>query len=610
MNILTPILGAATPGQGTLTGIDWVMIALYFAILLGVAWWVVSKNKNTAADYFLAGRNLGWWVIGASIFASNIGSEHIVGLAGSGAKDGVALAHYELHAWCLLVLAWVFVPFYARSLVFTMPEFLERRFSTGSRYVLSIVSIVTFIVSKIAVGIFAGGVVFATLLPELRIGGIDSFWIGSVLVIVLTGLYTVIGGMRAVAYNDAVQVVILILGSGLLTIYGLNTLGGSDGLMAGWGELKRLCGSEMFNLWKPLVPHGQVATWAPVKEVNEAGAVVKQAWYFNTNFPWLGMAICAPVIGLWYWCTDQYIVQRALGAPNERVARQGSIFAAFLKLFPVYLFIIPGLICFALAKSGKVPGLAEVYDPVTGQATAAAQGAFPLMVQHLLPPGLRGIVVAGLLSALMGSLAGVFNACSTLFTVDIYEKLRPKASQSEIVRMGRIATVVMVIIAMLWIPVVKGAHGLYGYLQSIQGYLAPPIFVVFFFGVFWKRLNAQGCLWAMIIGFIVGMFRMLVDTPTTLNSNFHYREGSFFWIVNNINFQYFSILITIISAIVMVVVSYMTAPPNEAQIKGLTFATATAEDKAKTRASWGAKEVVFSLIIMAAITFAYLYFRG
>jgi len=339
-------------------GCDWLAIGLYFSLLLGVAWWVVSKNKDTAADYFLAGRNLGWWVIGASIFASNIGSEHIVGLAGSGAKDGVALAHYELHAWCLLVLAWVFVPFYMRSQVFTMPEFLERRFCTKSRYVLSIVSIVTFIVSKIAVGIFAGGVVFGTLLPEMRIGNIDSFWIGSILVVVLTGLYTMLGGMRAVAYNDAVQVVVLIGGSALLTLYGLNTLGGDQGLFAGWGALREYCGSEMFNLWKPLVPAGQEASWAPVKEMVD-GHIVKQAWYFNGEFPWLGMAICAPVIGLWYWCTDQYIVQRALGAPNEKVAREGSIFAAFLKLFPVYLFIIPGLICFALAKSGKVPGLIE-----------------------------------------------------------------------------------------------------------------------------------------------------------------------------------------------------------------------------------------------------------
>src|SRR5208283_3554538 len=404
--------------------------------------------------------------------------------------------------------------------------------------------------------------------------------------------------MRAVAYNDAVQTVVLITGSACLTFYGLARLGG-------WSELRHWCGSDMFNLWKPLIPAGVQGTWAPVLDSNAAGHVVKEAWYFNDYFPWLGMLFCAPIVGLWYWCTDQYIVQRALGAPNETGARRGSIFAAFLKLFPVYLFIIPGLICFALAKSGKVPELTAAFNAPQG-----SQGAFALMVKHLLPAGLRGIVVAGLLSALMGSLAGVFNACSTLFTVDIYEKLRPKASQHEIVRMGRIATGIMAAIALAWIPVVKGAHGLYNYLQSVQGYLAPPIFVVFFFGVFWKRLNAKGCLWAMIVGFVVGVFRMLVDTPCTLNPDFHYAEGSFFWIINNINFQYFSILITIISALTMVLVSYATDAPAEAQIIGLTFATATAEDKAQTRASWGAKEVWASAAIMVCILFAYIYFRG
>jgi SSS family solute:Na+ symporter len=592
---------SAAASSSTLTGLDWLAIAFYFGILLCVAWWVVRRAKDNATDYFLAGRNLGWWVIGASIFASNIGSEHIVGLAGSGAKDGVAMAHYELHAWCLLVLAWVFVPFYARSLVFTMPEFLERRFSTSSRYVLSIVSLVTFIVSKIAVGIFAGGVVFSTLLPEIHmnLGGVEinSFWIGSVAVIALTGLYTVLGGMRAVAYNDAVQVVVLIGGSALLTFYGLHRLGG-------WTQLRELCGSDMFNLWKPLTPPGVEATWAPVMEKASDGRIIKQAWYFNQHYPWLGMAICAPVIGLWYWCTDQYIIQRALGAPNEAVARRGSIFAAFLKLFPVYLFIIPGLICFALVKSGKVPELAANYD---------AQNAFPLMVKHLLPPGLRGIVVAGLLSALMGSLAGVFNACSTLFTVDLYGKWKPKATQHELVRTGRIATAVMVIIAMLWIPVVQGANSLYDYLQSVQGYLAPPIFVVFFFGVFWKRLNAKGCLYALVAGFLLGLFRMLVDTPVTMKlKGFEhgYTQGSFLWIVNNINFQYFSIIITLFSALVMVGVSYATSAPQYERIKSLTFGTTTDEDRTKTSASWGWQEVLASAFILLCILGAYIYFRG
>ena len=590
----------------SLQTLDWLAIGAYFAILLSVAWWVVRRGKDEAADYFLAGRNLSWWIIGASIFASNIGSEHIVGLAGSGAKDGVALAHYEFHAWCLLVLAWVFVPFYARSLVFTMPEFLERRFSVRSRYVLSVVSIVTFIVAKIAVGIFAGGVVFATLLPEMQIvvAGhvVDAFWIGSVIVIVLTGLYTALGGMRAVAYNDAVQVTVLIGGSALLTFYGLHVLGG-------WSELRTLCGSDMFNLWKPLTPVGVASTWSPVIEKNAAGDLVKQAWYFNGAYPWLGMVICAPVIGLWYWCTDQYIVQRVLGAPNEQVARRGSIFAAVLKLFPVYLFIIPGLICFALAKSGKVPGLESVYDPATGKATAISQAAFPMLVKYLLPVGLRGIVVAGLLSALMGSLAGVFNACSTLFTVDIYQKFRPLASQHQIVRTGRIATIVMVLVAMAWIPVVKGAPGLYNYLQTVQGYLAPPIFVVFFFGVFWKRLNAQGCFWAMVIGLALGLFRMFVDTPVTLGMG-GYAEGSFLWIINNINFQYFSILITIVSALVMVGVSYATEAPDYEMLQNLTFGTTTQEYRTASQASWSWREVATSVFVLAVILGGYLYFTG
>ncbi len=522
------------------------------------------------------------------------------------------------------------------------------------------------------------------------------------LVIVLTGLYTVLGGMRAVAYNDAVQTVVLICGSATLTVYGLWKLGSGD-LFHGWSQLHDTCRSQdMFNLWKPLLPEGVQGTWAPVLERSqETGKVIREAWYFNSNFPWLGMAICAPVIGLWYWCTDQYIVQRALGAPNEKTARRGSIFAAFLKLFPVYLFIVPGLICYALSKNyiePKLTGgtsfdaadfkykqkefvalaaklskpqdeasrfvseklstatreqLAKVNDPDNSykelRATLAAeltdlikqgpiydagrfpeamlseetkrllarkvpdlekatkeqkeleaflalrlnrllledvyskeididrmigrdgkgnqrncQAAFPRMVKELLPEGLRGLVVAGLLSALMGSLAGVFNACSTLFTVDLYEKWRPKATQQQIVRTGRIATTVMVVIALGWIPVVKGANSLYEYLQQIQGYLAPPIFVVFFLGVFFKRLNAKGCWWAMVVGFIMGVFRMLVDTPVTMKmAGFEkgYTPGSTLWIVNNINFQYFSILITIVSAVVMVGVSMATSPP-------------------------------------------------
>jgi solute:Na+ symporter, SSS family len=584
--------------MSVLTWIDWAVIGAYFALLFGLAWWVILQNRDTADDYFLAGRNLSWWIIGGSIFASNIGSEHLVGLAGSGTTDGVAMAHYELHAWCLLVLGWLLVPFYMRSRVFTMPEFLERRFNPTSRWVLSLITLVAYVVTKLAVGIFAGGVVFKVLLPEMHIGPLNSFWVGSILVVVLTGAYTILGGLRAVAYTEAMQTGVLVLGSLLVTVFGLIELGG-------WGELRRICGSEMFNLWKPLVPTGVEGTWAPVKEAG------RMAWYFNDNYPWLSMLFCAPVIGLWYWCTDQYIVQRALGAPNETQARRGSICAAYLKLLPVFIFIIPGMICFALATSGKNEALQQIIVDSQGKVIRdQAQQAFPLLVAHVLPVGVRGMVVAGLLAALMSSLAGAFNASATLFTIDFYSRIQKNVSQHQLVWIGRVATVVMVLIGLAWIPVIQRGKGLYDYLQGVQAYLAPPIFVVFFLGVFWKRLNGAGCLAALIVGFILGLFRLAVDTPVKLLQDFKYAEGSFLWIVNNTFFQYYSILILIVCAVTMVVVSYATKEPDYQAISGLTLGTVTDEQRRESRSSWSRGDVIASLGVLAAILAAYLYFTG
>jgi solute:Na+ symporter, SSS family len=573
-----------------MTPLDWTAVAAYFALLLGLTWWSILRNRDTVDDYFLAGRHLSWLIVGASIFASNIGSEHLVGLAGAGASSGVALAHYELHAWCLLVLGWMLVPFYMRSRVYTMPEFLERRFSPAARWVLSLISLVAYVLTKIAVGIFAGGVVFGALLPELQITigttVFNSFWIGSVLVIALTGLYTIVGGMRAVAYTEAVQTAVLILGSLLLTIYGLRALGG-------WGELRAALGPEMFNLWKPLIPDGVTGTWAPVKETG------RMAWYFNQDYPWFGMLFCAPIVGLWYWCTDQYIVQRALGARDEREARRGTIFAAFLKLLPVFIFIVPGMIALALSRAGRLDGF-------------TTQNAFPILTQ-VMPSGLRGLVVAGLLAALMSSLAGAFNASSTLFTLDFYRKIRPNASQAQLVWVGRVATTVMVLIGLLWIPVIQGARGLYDYLQGVQAYLAPPIAAVFFLGVTMKRVNAPGCLSALVAGFALGLVRLVIDTPVTLGMSGYeagYAPGSLFWIVNNVYFQYYGLVIFLVSVAVMIGVSYATAVPDPRQLIGLTMATVTPAQRAESRRSWNQWDVVNSGIVLALIAAAYIYFRG
>ncbi|NLT34172.1 MAG: sodium/solute symporter [Acidobacteria bacterium] len=578
--------------------IDWLVIVGYFALIVGVVVWVTKNQKKTSDGYFLAGRELGWFIIGASIFASNIGSEHLVGLAASGATDGVAMAHYELHAWCLLVLGWIMVPFYMRSRVFTMPEFLERRFSPAARTVLSFISLVAYVLTKIAVGIFAGGIVFSVLLPEINLWGLDSFWIGSFLVVVITGLYTIVGGMKAVAYTEAVQTIVLVIGSALVTIFGLHALGG-------WSELRAIVPSDMFNLWKPLVPAGLEGTWAPVSNARQ------MAWYFNDNYPWLGMLICAPVIGLWYWCTDQYIVQRVLTAKNETQARRGSIAAAFFKLLPVFIFIIPGIICYALAISGRIPQFQSLLIGPDGAIIRDnAQQAFPLMVATILPVGVRGIVVAGLLAALMSSLAGAFNASATLFTIDFYGRLRRHVSQERLVWVGRLATAVMVLIGVLWIPVIRGGRGLYDYLQGVQSYLAPPIFVVFFLGVFYKRLNSTGCLWALVSGFVLGIARLAIDTPVKMIPGFQYQEGSLFWIINHIFFQYYSMIILVVSAVVMIVASYLTAAPDYAKISGLTYATQTVEHKRVSRASWNGADVVFSALVLVLILAAYLYFVG
>jgi SSS family solute:Na+ symporter len=401
-----------------------------------------------------------------------------------------------------------------------------------------------------------------------------------------------------VAYTSAIQTVILVVGSALVTYFGLKALGG-------WQVLRDVAGSEMFNLWRPIVPAGMEATWAPVRETG------RMAWYFNDNYPWIGMLFCAPIIGLWYWCTDQYIVQRALGAPTERDARRGSIAASVLKLLPVFIFIIPGMIAYALAKTGQNQAMQQAFFDANGVLIRdQAQQALPMLVAQVLPIGVRGIVVAGLLAALMSSLAGAFNASAALFTMDFYSRFRPKASQKQIVWVGRVATGVMVLIGLLWIPVIQGGKGLYDYLQGVQAYLAPPIFVVFFLGVFFKRLNAKGALWALIVGFVLGLMRLAVDTPVKLLDDFSYTEGSLLWIINNTFFQYYSIVILLVSAAVMVGVSLMTAKPDESKIVGLTYATVTSEHRAESRASWNRWDIVASASVLVAILAAYFYFTG
>ncbi len=542
--------------------LDWGVIAAYFVVVGAIAWWASRKQKSSE-DYFLAGRNIPWFIIGASLFASNIGSEHIVGLAGSGAKSGVAMAHYELHAWCLLVLGWVFVPFYNRASVFTMPEFLERRYNASARWLLTVVSLIAYVFTKVSVTVFAGGIVFDSLLAPGTFGPLDNFWVGAVSVVVLTGIYTVFGGLRAVVYTDALQTVVLVLGSACVTLIGLSKLGG-------WNELREVCGSEYFNLWKPAN---------------------------DPDFPWPGMLFAAPIVGLWYWCTDQYIVQRTLAARSEADARRGTIFAAYLKMLPLFIFIVPGMVAFALAKSGRLE-------------LAKADMAFPALVGTLLPSGLRGLVVGGLLAALMSSLSSMFNSCSTLFTVDIYLKLWPDTSQSRLVLVGRLATAVVVVLGIVWIPVMRLVSGaLYEYLQSVQAYLAPPITAVFFLGVFVPRVNGAGATTGMVAGFLLGLSKLGAQILSNMEGMAERLPG---WLVafGQFNFLYFCIVLFLVSVALVLAVSMVTPRPAASQIEGLTYATVTRDQKESSRRSWNRWDVVCTGLVLVLILCAYLYFTG
>jgi len=532
--------------------LDWISISLYFLLLVGVAIWVIKKKEDNTEDYFLAGRNVGWFVVGASIFASNIGSEHVVGLAGTGASNKLPLLIYEIHAWVVLMLGWVFLPFYARSGVFTMPEFLEKRFDARSRWVLSVFSIVAYVLTKISVTIYAGGVVVSALL------GID-FWTGAIATVILTGLYTVLGGMRAVVYTETLQAILLVVGAAVLTFIGLDKVGG-------WGSMVDTLGPEYFNMWRPAT---------------------------DPDFPWPSLFITSTIVGIWYWCTDQYIVQRTLTAKNIKEGRRGTIFGALLKLLPVFLFLIPGVIALTLKMRGELHW-------------ESADEAFPVLMSNLLPTGLRGLVAAGLLAALMSSLASVFNSCSTLFTVDVYKKLRPDTPEKKLVRTGQIATVFVVIIGIIWIPIMANISGvLYEYLQSVQSYIAPPITAVFLLGIFYKRINATGAFATLIMGILVAFFRIALEL---LKDNFD-SDGILYYL-GDMNFLTFGAWFFLFCLIFMVVVSLLTKSPDKEQIVNLTFGTITEEDKNKNKNSYNWIDITVSIFIVLIVIGIMVFFNG
>jgi len=496
-----------------LVWIDYVVLALYFAVIFAIGYYYARKEK-TSAGYFLAGRDVAWWAIGASLFSSNIGSEHFIGLAGTGASSGLAVGHFEwLASLIVLILGWVFVPFYLRSNVYTMPEFLERRYSQGCRYYLASVSLVAYVFTKIAVAIFAGAIVLKAVLGW-------GMWQSSFALIIATGIYTVAGGLAAVIYTEVIQTVVLVAGALVLAFIGLSHAGG-------WSGLTTSVPPEFMHMMKPS---------------------------FDKDFPWTGIFFGAPILGIWYWCTDQVIVQRVLSAKSIADARAGTVVAGFLKILPVFMLIIPGMI-------------ARVLYPE--EMATDSNSAFPLLVVRLMPTGLQGLMVAAMLAALMSSLSAVFNSSSTIFTMDFYKKFKPNAPDREMVLVGRIATVVMVAFGLAWIPFMSRISSqLYIYLQSVQAYIAPPIAAVFLFGVFWRRINGTGAMSALLTGLVLGSLRFILEVFLGGSQS----AGLAGWFVR-INFLHFAALMFIVCVVVLIGVSLATPAPSDEKVSGLTWQT-------------------------------------
>jgi SSS family solute:Na+ symporter len=525
---------------------DWFILILYFLGLFAIGIFFSRKGKNTT-QYFLADRNSKWYQIGLSIFAANISSEHLIGLAGSGAAVGLAVGAYEwMAAFCLFTLAWIFVPHYLRSKVFTMPEFLERRYSSSSRWYLSSLSILAYIFTKISVSLFAGGILLHVIV------GWD-FLTSALILVAITGLYTILGGLSAVIFADVIQSLILIIGSAIIVFIGLDKVGGFEGL-------RNALPADYFSMIRP-ASHGV--------------------------YPWTGTTLGIFILGIWYWSTDQFIVQKALSARNLNHAQSGINFTAALKILPVFLFVLPGLIARSLWPDELIN---------------APDNAFPLMITRLMPTGITGIMIAALLAALVSSLSSVFNASSTLITMDIYKKIRPASTEKQLVFAGRFFTLVIVVIGILWIPMIRHmSNQIYQYLQAVQAYISPPIAAVFIMGIFWKKASPRAAIVTLVSGGLLGASRFIIDIL--------YKTGEFRWEFLNdiagIAFLNFCIILFIICILIMILVT-LGSREKPGERKGSLILRMAGERK--QRGTWHLVNVLVSVLIALTIIGLWAHF--
>ena len=563
--------------------IDWAVLALGVVGVVWAVWRAIVKDKKAQqgedSSAYLFGKGEPWYVIGMAIFAANIGSEHLVGLAGTGAKSGVGMAHWEMQGWMILILGWLFVPFYQLLInkmgkIITMPDFLKFRYTQRTGSWLSIITLVAYILTKVSVTALTGGIFFEYL------WGLN-FWVGAIGLILLTTVFTVFGGMKGVMTLSTIQTPILVIGSFLVLFLGLATLGGGS-ITEGWTSMMSYCDQLNNGYGTTHMFH-----W-------EEGDSMYQ------EYPGFVVFLGATIIGFWYWCTDQHIVQRVLGQvpgeSNEEVmkrARRGTIAAGFFKCLPCFMFLIPGMIAAALAEKGVIQ-------------MEETDAAFAIMVKSVLPAGIKGIVTIGFICAVVASLAAFFNSCATLFTEDFYKPLKKGMTEEHYVFVGRVATVVVVVLGFLWLPIMMKMDTLYNYLQGIQSLLAPAMVAVFAMGIFSKKITPLAGEYTMIVGFLIGMVRLvtnvITDTGKAAMDGAFWEYTSWFWQTNWLVFECWLLVFLILF---MVVVSCFTPAPSREQVEAITF---TADFKKSIRSSWSAFDIIGTLLVIGMCSCFYAYF--
>ncbi|XP_005521350.2 PREDICTED: sodium/glucose cotransporter 4 [Pseudopodoces humilis] len=531
---------------------DIVVVALYFVFILTVGIWSsVRASRGTVGGYFLAGRSMTWVPIGASLMSTDVGSGSFIGLAGNAAAGGIAVGGFEWNAiWPLLALGWIFVPVYITAGVVTMPEYLQKRFG-GERIqiYLSVLSLIIYIFSKISVDIFAGALFIQTSLGW-------NIYLSTVLLLAVTAVYTIIGGLTAVIYTDLLQTVIMVLGAFILMFIGFEKVGWYEGLQ------------EKYFTAIPKITVPNTNCHLPRED---AFHLFRDP--ITGDLPWPALMFGLTVVALWFWCTDQVTVQRSLSAKNLSHAKGGSLLAGYLKILPVFFIVMPGMISRVLYPDEVACVDPDVCTKVCGAAVGCSNVAYPKLVMELMPDGLRGLMIAVMMAALMSSLTSVFNSSSTLFVIDIWQRIRRKASEQELMIVGRVFTLILVVISILWIPIIQSANNgkLFDYIQSIVSYLSPPIATLFLLAIFWKRINEPGAFWGLIVGLVVGLVRMIMEFIYTAPSCGE--EDRRPAVLKNVHYLYFALILSALTTIVIVIISLCTPPIPEEKLDSLTWWT-------------------------------------